>query len=82
MKTLTLNLDDQLYEILNRYSEGQLVQALKSYAQREAAQTSKTPISELSFEEKRERLAQLAGSCKGTLPERDQPIAETRIELQ
>ncbi len=39
---------------------------------------SKTP---LTLEEKREKLAKLAGSWVGDFPERNQPIANERIEL-
>ncbi len=41
----------------------------------------KTAVELMSFAEKREKFAQLAGSCSGDLPKRNQPLANERMEL-
>ncbi len=47
------------------------------------AQTTddKTTVELMSLTEKREKFAQLAGSCNGDLPIRMQPLASERVEL-
>ncbi len=41
----------------------------------------KTTVELVTFAEKREKFAQLAGSCSGDLPTRNQPLASERVEL-
>lgn len=51
MKTLTINVDEQLYEILSHRSNYQLIQMLKSSIRREE-KAKKPPISEISLDKK------------------------------